>query len=228
MQFQNRISSIGKRPVFRDRKAFTLRELLILVGVLLLLACVVLPCIGNHRRQVKARACIQNLKQIGVGFRTWALDCGDSYPTQVTLNSGGAKERVEMGQVFFTFAVMSNEIGSPRILACPEDVDKVALDAFGPSFSNTNVSYFIGADAQDTFPQMLLIGDRNLAYKGDPIAPGLFVVTSNRSALSWTRSMHNERGHIGLADGSVRDVNSKQLAFAAANQSCDTNRLVIP
>jgi hypothetical protein len=167
------------------------------------------------------------LKQIGVGFRTWALDCGDQYPSGVTVNNGGAKEQIELGNVFFNFLVMSNEISSPNILVCPEDGEKTARP-FSPGFGNTNVSYFVGADAQDTFPQMFLTGDRNLAFENKPLQPGIFVWTSNRSALSWTTTIHNGCGNVGLADGSVQFFDSRRLAAAGRNQSCETNRLAIP
>jgi hypothetical protein len=75
---------------------------------------------------------------------------------------------------------------------------------------------------------MFLTGDRNLAFQGQPLAPGFFLVASNRTELSWTKAIHILRGNIGLADGSVQTLDSKQLALAATLQSCDTNRLVLP
>jgi hypothetical protein len=123
---------------------------------------------------------------------------------------------------------MSNEIGSPKILVCPQDGEKTAKADFSPTFSNTNVSYFVGADAGDTFPQMFLTGVRHLAYENKPLPPGIFIWTSNKSALSWTKAIHNDCGNVGLADGSVQFLKSRQLADAASNQSNDTNRLAIP
>lgn len=228
MQIQNRISTKLNRPAARNAKAFTIIDLLIIAGIIVLLACIALPAIASHRRKAKAEACIDNLKQIGVGFRTWALDCGDQYPSGVTINNGGAKEQLEMGNVFFNFLVMSNEIGSPKILVCPQDREKTGKTDFSCPFSNTNVSYFVGADAGDTFPQMFLAGDRHLAYENKALPPGIFIWTSNRSAVSWTKAIHNQCGNVGLADGSVQFLKSRQLAKAAANQSCDTNRLAIP
>jgi prepilin-type processing-associated H-X9-DG protein len=228
MQIQDGISTKLNHSANLNPRAFTMIDLLALVGIVLLLASIVLPAVSSHRRKAKAEACKDDLKQIGVAFRTWALDCGDAYPSRVTIDNGGAKEQIELGNVFFNFLVMSNEIGSPKILVCPEDIEKTAIDNFTPALSNTNVSYFVGADAEDTFPQMLLTGDRNLAFQGHPVGPGLFPVTSNRIALSWTKTIHNERGNIGLADGSVQTLDSKRLALAAAGQDYATNRLAIP
>jgi competence protein ComGC len=228
MQIQNRISTKLNRPATRNAKAFTIVDLLVVVGIILLLACLVLPAVFNNRGKAKAEACRDNLKQIGVAFRTWALDCGDRYPSGVTLNNGGAKEQIETGNVFFNFLVMSNEIGSPKILVCPEDGEKTAKADFGCGFSNNNVSYFVGADAEDTFPQMFLTGDRSLAFANKPLPPGIFIWTSNKSALSWTRTIHNAHGNVGLADGSVQFFDSRQLAAAATQQSAEINRLAIP
>lgn len=210
------------------RRAFTLLEIIVIVGVVILLAFVLLPSLAYQRRRAKSEACKQNLKQIGVAFRTWTLGCGDSYATEVTMANGGAMERIQQGQVFFTFLVMSNEIGTPKVLACPQDTGKTAATGFTCNFNNNNVSYFVSANARDTYPQMLLTGDRNLAFKGQPLGAGLFDWSSNKTDLSWTKAIHNLHGNIGLADGSVHFLDSAQLALAAAGQSCDTNRLAIP
>jgi len=228
MQIQNRISTKLNRPAARNARGFTIIDLLVIAGIIVLLACIALPAIASHRRKAKAEACHDNLKQVGVGFRTWALDCGDQYPSGVTINNGGAKEQLEMGNVFFNFLVMSNEIGTPKIPVCPQDGEKTAKDNFSPTFNNANVSYFVGADAIDTYPQTFLTGDRHLAYENKRLPPGIFIWTSNRSALSWPKAIHNECGNVGLADGSVQFLNSRRLTQTAANQSCDTNRLVIP
>jgi type II secretory pathway pseudopilin PulG len=209
-------------------KAFTLIELLVLVGILLLVACVLLPSLAYQRRHAKIRNCVKNLKQVGVAYRTWTLDGGDSYPAEVDVKRGGAREELAMGHVFLNFQVMSNELSIPSILVCPADEGKTGAAKFSSNFSDTNVSYFVGADAKDTFPQMFLSGDRNLALENKPLLPGVFVWTSNRSALSWTKTIHNSCGNVGLADGSVQFFDSGKLATAAAQQSAETNRLVIP
>jgi competence protein ComGC len=209
-------------------KAFTVVELLILISILLLLACVLFPSLAYQKRHARQRDCIKNLKQVGVAYRTWTLDGGDRYPAQVDVKSGGAKEEVEKGHVFLNFLVMSNELITPKILVCPQDDGKLPAKNFNSRFSDTNVSYFVGADAVDTFPQMFLNGDRNLAFENKPLPPGIFIWTSNKSDLSWTKTIHNSCGNVGLADGSVQFFDSRNLALAAAHQSAETNRLVIP
>jgi type II secretory pathway pseudopilin PulG len=208
-------------------KAFTLIELLILIGLLVLVACVLFPCLAYQKRHGRQRTCVNNLKQVGVAFRTWNFD-GDFHPAKIDVKFGGAREQVELGHVFFNFLVMSNQLITPKILVCPQDDGKISATKFDSKFNDTNVSYFVGADAMDSFPLMFLSGDRNLAFENKPLPSGVFVWTSNRSALSWTKAIHNACGNVGLADGSVQFFNSRKLTAAALEQSCETNRLAIP
>jgi len=209
-------------------KGFTFVELLIAIGIVVVLAFVLSLCLARQKHHTRERACVNNLKQVGVAFRTWTLDCGDSYPADVSVQHGGAKEEVALGHVYFNFLVMSNELSTTKILICPSDQEKSVAPKFNSDFNDVNVSYFVGADAKDTFPQMFLSGDRNLAFENKPLPSGIFVWTSNRSALSWTKMIHNECGNVGLADGSVQFFHSRKLAVAAAQQSAETNRLAIP
>jgi len=124
---------------------------------------------------------------------------------------------------------MSNELSTPKVLVCPADKGKVTATNFSSGFSDTNVSYFVGLDGKDTYPQMLLSGDRNLATNGRALKPGLFLLdTNDTSALGWTRAIHTSKGNIALADGSVQFIDGATLQTAARNQEWVTNRLAIP
>jgi hypothetical protein len=140
----------------------------------------------------------------------------------------GTKELIGTGQVFVHFRAMSNELVTPRLLVCPLDKAKVVAKNFASGFSDKNVSYFVGADATEWYPKMFLAGDRNLAVQGQPMKPGLFVLTTNTTALTWTKELHHPCGHVGLADSSLQLWDAKQLTAAAQNQGQPTNRLAIP
>jgi hypothetical protein len=184
--------------------------------------------LAYQKRHAKVKACFENLKQVGVAFRTWAIDQTDQPSTGVSVTSGGTLELAATGQAFVHLRAMSNELSSPKILVCPSDQMKTIAPNFNCGFSDSNVSYFVSPDARDAFPQMFQTGDRNLASENKPLEPGVFIWTSNRSALSWTKSIHNVCGNVGLADGSVQFLDSNKLLAAAAGQDCVTNRLAIP
>jgi hypothetical protein len=222
--------------------SFTLIELVIIVATLMVLFCFLIPSMVREKRR---RPCQNNLRQIGLAFKTWALDSDDLFPMQVSVEPGGTtglasagrvyfanvqrgtKELMGSGRVYIHFRAISNELGTPKILVCPMDKSKKTAQQFDVGFSDTNVSYFVGADAVDIVPQAFLSGDRNLAVSGVPLRPGLFVLTTNMS-LGWTKAIHGSCGNILLADGSVQFLNSIKLATAAAQQGLATNRLAIP
>ena len=124
---------------------------------------------------------------------------------------------------------MSNELSTPYILICPADVRPRAKD-FGSTFSNTNISYFVGVDADETKPQMPLSGDRNI-LGGMKLANGILEITTNQF-VSWSSEMHDGVGNIGLADGSVQQLGSFRMTTTGLQQmfppGVATNRLAIP
>src|SRR5436309_481291 len=102
-----------------DRKhaggAFTLVELLIVVACLSILAAIILPGMARHSHCGMRMNCTNNLKQIGLAFRTWSLDNNDKFPMQVSVTNGGAMEIVGTGTAFAAFQVMSNELSAKAV-----------------------------------------------------------------------------------------------------------------
>ena len=159
---------------------------------------------------------------------------------QVSVTNGGAMEIVATGTAYAAFQVMSNELSTPKILVCPEENDRkrIAADTFCSTaprgtppnlipFTSDNNVIFVALDAQDTFPERPLCGDRNLAIGGRPVPHGLLEVWTN-TAVTWFGPRHNGNGNIALADGSVQQVTSPRLRIVFAQSGMATNRLAIP
>ncbi len=56
---------------------------------LVLLPAMLLPALSQAKGRAQSISCANNLKQIGVAFKTWALDHNDQFPFNVSTNSGG-------------------------------------------------------------------------------------------------------------------------------------------
>jgi len=80
--------------------------------------------------------CINNLKQIGLAMRVWAVDHGDTTPPNV--------------------AAMTNEIGSfLKVLVCPADTGRQPAESFA-TFSMANCSYeYLMPSAPDNEPNRI-------------------------------------------------------------------------
>jgi len=184
----------------------------------------------SAKQKAERISCSGRLKQIGTAYRLWAGDFGSTnkfqlYPARVPTNTGGALEWVVQGQVWPVYQLMSNELNTPLILVCPADTRRVAAN-FGV-LRNTNLSYFVGLDADESQPEGLLAGDRNLAVRGQPLLPGVVTLTTNQ-AVNWTRTHHGLGGNVGLTDGSVQQIKNEHLRAYLVGQGLATNRLAIP
>jgi prepilin-type processing-associated H-X9-DG protein len=178
---------------------------------------------------------------MAISFRIWEGDHGDKYPMALSTLSGGAQEQIytvanstEPTQTGYgltnVFCVMSNELSTPKLVYCPSDGTRKATTNFmALRFNNQNMSYFICGDAQEQYPQMILVGDRNIGtvatvntaanitnvlgqqWTGNP-------GTADSMYWAWSSAdLHLKQGNIGLADGHADQPSVSQLQVALGN-----------
>jgi len=199
--------------------AFTLVELLLIVIVLTFLTALFVHAQADpqaHARRERIM-CVNNLRQLGLAFRLWSNDHNDRFPMQYGTDKGGSREGIDKEEPWLHFKALSNELSTPKVLACPADDRQPATN-----FSNltlTNLSYFVGIDADETIPFMLLSGDRNVT---NGIAPKKGIVEFTVPPVGWTETMHHDAGNLGLSDGSVQQASNLGLRRLIA-RSNDSN-----
>lgn len=214
--------------IHRQYRAFTALEMLVVISVVCIL--VVLFGFALKQAQTKARhiKCARHLKSTALCFKMFAGDNTGVFPAGITNSLA-----YQNGQQAWThFQMLSNELGSVKILACPADASRVKAMALTfdtasnglITMQNRAVSYFVNADAHETNNTMVLLGDRNLVIGGQSFAnTGLTLPGS--TLLQWDRGIHGSCGNVALADGSVHSLVPTYSLWTNHN---DPVRLAIP
>jgi prepilin-type N-terminal cleavage/methylation domain-containing protein len=133
----------------RPKQAFTLVELLVVITMLAMLAATMLPALASTKRNTQKITCINNLKQVGIAFRTWEASNSGHYPMAVSYAAGGANEYLShssgngssansgggtsAGAAYLpqmAFLVMTNELASTKLVYCPADAIHTAATNF--------------------------------------------------------------------------------------------------
>ena len=172
-------------------------------------------------------SCINNLKHVGLAFRTFAEDHAGLFPAAVSTNNGGVKELAQSDDLaFFTFQVMSFELTTPRLLLCPLDKER-SFATNWVHFQSTNFSYFVGLDSLDIYPQSFLSGDPDLTVNGNPVTKGHWALTTNMT-VGWAGTLHGNAGNVLFGDGRVDRLMNSMLQQQIALTGFETNRVVIP
>lgn len=116
------------RPLMAYR-AFTLIELLVVIGIIAILAALLLPVIAKSRESGKSTACLSNLRQVGIALQLYAQDHENKLPVMydalISTNSTPSNAMA-------IDIVLSNYLGSVRVLRCPSD----GKDFFGQTGSS--------------------------------------------------------------------------------------------
>jgi hypothetical protein len=190
-------------PNPKCRCGLTLIDTLVVIATLSLGILAILPLLARPGARSTRITCVNNLRQMGVAMRMWSNDNQERFPwTSTNLN-----ETILQPYAYCLRA--TNELNSPKILVCPEDSARSRAVAFDQKFSNKNLSYFLGLDADETKPNTLMSGDRNLSTN-NTILSGLVTIQDSKNLL-WAPGIHKAGGNIGLGDGSSQQVSTKGI-----------------
>jgi prepilin-type N-terminal cleavage/methylation domain-containing protein/prepilin-type processing-associated H-X9-DG protein len=211
----------------RDGRGFTLTELLVVICLVAMVAVLLLPALVDSKRKSSRVGCVNNLEELALGFKMWAGDNGDKYPTHFAVTNDAMMKLISSGNAYTLWQTMTNELSTPKILHCPADTNKIAATDFTVGFSDANISYFFSLDADETHPQMILAGDDNLVVNGVRVRSGILNLWTN-AAVGWTKERHGGAGNVALADGSAQQLTSSSLLRFVQQTGVATNRLVIP
>ena len=212
-QFEHRVNAPGRCA----GRAFTLIELLVVIAIIAILAALLLPALAKAKARAQRIACVNNLRQNGLGLRLWADDHDGKYPWRVNQSQGGGEPNgSDTATVSFQFCLASNELATPKILLCPTDTERTAATNFSTCSTN-NISYDLGDDADQKRPGYVLTADRSLTgfeftAQHDNTACYTITLPNGGKQAKWDKAISHRAntGNLGYCDGSVQpltDVN---------------------
>jgi general secretion pathway protein G len=203
------------------RRAFTLIEILVVIGVLALLAALLFPAFAQARARGRQTVCSSNLRQLGQAIALYAsdferfprgLDPADKYTPQIWQFFPGGLQI--MNETPLLTEVMAPYVKDQRLWQCAGDTGfdicdttGLALDARPTCYTKFGMSYFYRTE--------LMLRDKAAEDLQFPAQTHVLAdAAGSWHGTSFLNHWDNLRYNVLFADGHVKILSHEQFTEA--------------
>ena len=113
------------------RRAFTLVELLVVIGIIAVLVGILLPVMGKARESARRTVCLSNLRQVHQIFHMYAMENRDLVPLGYRKNfkqfNSMVYSNTSFKYCFFGTLFLSGKMAEPEVFYCPSNLDAQSM-----------------------------------------------------------------------------------------------------
>jgi prepilin-type processing-associated H-X9-DG protein/prepilin-type N-terminal cleavage/methylation domain-containing protein len=199
-------------------EAFTLVELLVVIGIVTVLLSCVLPALGRAKLHARNVVCLSNLRQLGVAASSYAADAGrlPSFLEWLYALSPEGEGDLKTGSLY-------PYLNSKRVYLCPTQSPQVANPQWstGPTTFQADHSYAMNCESchahditacQAPARTVYLVEEANLPRnRWGSIAEPFPIRIGTNAPISTPAFPHGRRANLLMMDGHITRLNQSEL-----------------
>lgn len=211
----------------KNTKAFTLVELLVVIGIILVLASIAVPAMFKAREQANRTVCLSNVRGIGQGMAVYANENEDKFPVTATA-SGGEDAEIVFGRIY-----NNKNFNNLSVFVCPNRKRSIppTYDSATGALLTSGKPTLIGASIISYAAVLSCDGAAGTTavtpLSTDPGDNVLVIEDPTASGLSGGEEEYDAGDNHGIEGTNVYCINGKGKWFKGAKGTNDQTKLPI-